>query len=74
MWQKPSNELPDEETLVVAQVRGEVRENYYRIEGSWYDLADLNRWRMNTSQHWWHYQTLKKDRKKKKRKAKRRKT
>jgi hypothetical protein len=88
MWQEPTNELPDEEALVVVQVRGEVRENYYRIEGRWYDLADLDRWRMNTSHNWpkdrtwyvktenveaWHYQTLKEDRRKRKTKIRSRK-
>jgi len=85
MWQKPSDELPEEEALVVVQVRGEVRENYYRIEGRWYDISDLNRWRMSESSRWsadrtwyiktknieaWHYQKLNEERKKKKGKGK----
>jgi hypothetical protein len=33
-------------------VKGEVRAGYYHIGDRWYALADLDRWRMNTSPSW----------------------
>jgi uncharacterized protein (DUF2126 family) len=26
--------------------------DYYRIDGRWYALEDLDRWKMNTSRYW----------------------
>ena len=51
-WMDPARSLPDEKEEVLVRVRGDVRPAYYRIGNRWYSLADLERWKMNTSPYW----------------------
>ena len=51
-WIRTEDALPEEGEEVWVRVRGNVRPRYYRIDGRWYALIDLDRWQMNTSPYW----------------------
>lgn len=51
-WINVHDRLPDEAEPVTVRVHGVVRPDYYRIDGHWYSLLDLDRWQMNTSPYW----------------------
>lgn len=51
-WIDVEKRLPDEREVVSIRVKGQVRRGYYRIDGRWYAMEDLHRWRMNTSRYW----------------------
>jgi uncharacterized protein (DUF2126 family) len=51
-WIDVEKQLPDEGELVTIRVNGAMRPDYYRIDGRWYALEDLDRWKMNTSRYW----------------------
>jgi hypothetical protein len=51
-WTDVWKGLPEEKELVVVRVRGRERRDYYRVDGRWYALEDLDRWQMNTSRYW----------------------
>jgi len=51
-WHDIQSQLPEEEELITVCVNGKERPHYYRLYKRFYDLDDLERWRMKTSKHW----------------------